>query len=155
MLYVVLVLCMLPGLVVARAVPGVRWHWGSKDGGPESHVWAYGLEVKWLCSVLVMRFEDGSRDAYHDHAFDAVSWVVNREGRLQEYLYGSERPDPECDYTRTAVPIVTPSSRLHRVVSVGRTWVLTFRGPWARTWREVTPEGARVLTHGRKQVNAG
>ena len=46
----------------------------SKDGGPDSTVWMYGIEVKWLFSILLLRFEDGSRDAYHSHAFDCVSW---------------------------------------------------------------------------------
>lgn len=41
----------------------------------------------------------------------------------------------------------------NQVDSTGRSWVLSLRGPWARTWREITPgEGQRTLTHGRKAI---
>jgi hypothetical protein len=34
------------------------------------------------------------------------------------------------------------------------TWVLSFRGPWANTWREFIPSAQRwlTLTHGRRVI---
>lgn len=119
----------------------------TKDGGPLSRVWAYWLvEVKRLASVALLRFEDGTRDAFHSHAFDAVSWVLT--GELEEQtIDGRVRT-----YRPSLRPIFTARRCCHRVASRRRTWVLTLRGPWSRTWREVTPDGEVVLAHGRREV---
>lgn len=122
-----------------------------KDGGPESHVSGlFIIEIKSLFSVVLLRFRDGSRDAYHSHAFDAWSWVLH--GRLDEYTLDGGGP---CSYRRQAAPIKTPFWRFHKVVSHGTTWVLSFRGPWRRTWHEWIPEGDDflTLTHGRERVS--
>ena len=50
--------------------------WGDKDGGSESRVWVWGLESKLFGSILLMCFRKGSREAYHTHAFNAISWVL-------------------------------------------------------------------------------
>jgi quercetin dioxygenase-like cupin family protein len=125
----------------------------TKDGGAESTVWAHWLiEIKSLFSVALLRFEDGTRDAFHSHAFDCVSWVLS--GRLEEehWVGGTDTHLPSLR------PVVTRRDTFHRVRSVGRTWVLTFRGPWAPTWREAVRAGnvyvARTLTNGRKEVKA-
>jgi hypothetical protein len=125
----------------------------SKDGGPESTVWAYWLcEFKSLFSVVLLRFDNGTRDAYHSHAFDAVSWVLR--GRLVEICIGCQTPGIRT-YTPHVRPIVTRRDTFHMVRSVGRTWVLSFRGPWVDRWREYTIEGGtRTLTHGRKVVGS-
>ncbi|HEY3496226.1 MAG TPA: hypothetical protein VGK73_16115 [Polyangiaceae bacterium] len=119
-----------------------------KDGGAESTVWAHILfEIKALASVMLLRFENGSRDAYHSHAFNCVSWVLS--GELHEH---------EADGTYTVHraglrPIITLRSTTHKVVSRGRTWVVTFRGPWTRTWKEILPGRGEVqLTNGRREV---
>lgn len=55
-----------------------------KNGGPESRVWGYFLiEIKSLFSIVLLRFENGSRDAYHTHAFHCFSWLLR--GHLTEY----------------------------------------------------------------------
>lgn len=142
---------------------GFKWHWGSKDGGAESHVYAYGLECKALFSVLVLKFEDGTRDAYHSHAFDAVSWVLG-PGSLHEIALPPSPAVPRGALSTTTYyepswrPIHTARETLHRVRSIGRTWVLTLRGPWLDTWTEAVPsrEGKyepRTLTHGRRVMN--
>lgn len=126
----------------------------TKDGGAESTVWAHWLiEIKSLFSVALLRFEDGTRDAYHSHAFDCVSWVLR--GKLIEDNWG----EAQQQYSPSLRPVITRRSTYHRVRSVGRTWVLTFRGPWSKTWREAVPNGQggyaeRTLTHGRKQVQS-
>jgi hypothetical protein len=128
----------------------VKFFETTKDGGAESTVWAHWLfEIKGLCSVVLLRFEDGSRDAYHSHAFDCVSWVLR--GKLVEFL----NEGPVRRYPASFRPVVTRRDTFHKVVSVGRTWVLTFRGPWADTWQEYLPKTreVRTLTHSRIVVS--
>lgn len=125
----------------------------TKDGGPDSTVWAHWL-IAWkaLFSVGLLRFEGKSREAFHTHAFDAVSWVLR--GRLkedQQYEHGGWIIRWHAPSWR---PIVTRRDCCHKVDSDGTTWVLTFRGPWADTWREyLQREGRwRTLTHGRVEL---
>lgn len=121
----------------------------TKDGGAESTVWAHWLvEMKRLFSIALLRFEDGTRDAYHNHAFDSVSWVIRGE-LIEEHLTGRvevHRPSLK--------PFKTHKDTFHRVRSKGRSWVLTFRGPWERFWHEYHPSNERLvtLTDGRKEV---
>lgn len=121
----------------------------TKDGGPESHVWAYWLiAIKALFSIVLLRFEDGSREAYHEHAFNCVSWVL--WGKLEEHLVdGTVRT-----YRASPIPVFTYRDTFHKVMSHGRTWVVSFRGPWVNEWREYLPETRETvtLTHGRRQI---
>ncbi len=121
----------------------------AKDGGPDSSVVGYWLiEIKGLVSIALLRFANGSRQAFHSHAFNSVSWVLR--GRLREqHLSGREevcRPSWR--------PVITRRRTFHRVISEGTSWVLTLRGPWAATWREYHPASGRyqTLTHGRVVV---
>lgn len=117
-----------------------------KDGGPESKVSGYWLvEIKSLFSVVLLHFYNGSREAYHNHAFDALSVVL--KGELEEnLLHGKVNT-----YTPGKV-IYTARSVFHRVVSKGDTWVLSVRGPWSKTWKEFLPGLNKfvTLTNGRK-----
>lgn len=127
----------------------------SKDGGVDSTVSGlFFVEIKSLFSVALLCFENGSRDAYHSHAFDCVSWVLR--GELWEQLLpkDGEREGGVNRYEAGPLPVITRRSTMHKVTSFGRTWVLTFRGPWARTWREYLPRENRfvTLTHGRIEV---
>lgn len=121
-----------------------------KDGGEESTVSGLWLiEIKSLFSIALLRFAHGSRDAYHNHAFNAWSWVLKgflTEKFIQGGKYKSYNPSRKCIYT--------PARTFHQVSSVGVTWVLTFRGPWKDTWDEWLPKEytMRTLTHGRKEI---
>lgn len=120
-----------------------------KDGGPESRVFGYFLvEAKKMFSVVLIQFLDGSREAFHSHAFNSLSWVLR--GELQENLLAGGVKV----YRRSFKPILTTRETFHKVVSVGTTWVLSFRGPWASTWKEYLPEQNKfqILTHGRQIV---
>jgi hypothetical protein len=128
-----------------------------KDGGPESTVWAHVLfEIKALASVMLLRFENGSRDAYHSHAFNCISWVIAGGGLLEERVeIDTDRHTTSVHWYRPSWrPIVTLRSHCHKVTSRGRTWVLTFRGPWADRWTEIVPGRAApvVLENGRREV---
>lgn len=123
-----------------------------KDGGPLSRVWGlFIIEIKPLFSIVLLRFLDGSREAFHTHAFNAVSWVI--KGKLLETeINGTCRI-----YRASWKPIYTPREMFHRVRSSGTTWAISFRGPWKDKWREFLPENGRyiTLTHGRKEVTGG
>lgn len=120
-----------------------------KDGGNESTVTGYWLiEAKSLFSICLLRFEGASREAYHSHAFNCLSWVVR--GKLSEqFLSGTRR-----EHCASLKPFVTTRQDFHKVSSDGDSWVLTFRGPWARSWKEYIPASNEVvtLTEGRRRV---
>lgn len=123
-----------------------------KDGGPDSNVTGYWLiEWKGLFSIALLRFSKGSREAFHNHAFNSISWVL--KGWLQEYrLFGDELRSRH--FLPSLKPIITTRDNLHKVYGEApETWVLTFRGPWQKTWIEQFPDGRIVqLTDGRKVI---
>lgn len=122
----------------------------TKDGGPESKVWGlYLIEMKSLFTVVLLRFENGSREAYHNHAFNAISWVL--KGQLREKQIDGRI----TNFAPRLKPIFTSRRNFHQVRSTGRTWVISFRGPWRNRWNEYLPAEDRTitLTHGRKVVS--
>lgn len=123
-----------------------------KDGGDESTVTGYWLiEWKRAFSIVLLKFEGDSREAYHEHAFNCFSWVLR--GRLFEDFRTEHGTN--CRWIPASWrPFITRRSTFHKVSSVGTSWVLSFRGPWAKTWREYRPlEGREVtLTHGRIEL---
>ena len=116
-----------------------------KDGGPESTVTGYWLiEAKSLFSIAILRFDGKSREAFHNHAFNCFSWVL--KGKLTEtMLDGRVR-----EYKASFMPFITTREDFHKVDSDGRTFVLTFRGPWAKLWKESVNGKLITLTNGRK-----
>ncbi len=121
----------------------------AKDGGPKSTVTGYWLiEIKRLFSVALLRFDDGSRDEYHNHAFGSLNWVL--KGRVEEQHMDGRK----VDHRPSPLPVLTKKSTFHRVVSRGTTWVLSLRGPWRSRWSEYDPRTGRTttLTHGRKEI---
>lgn len=114
----------------------------AKDGGSESKVTGYWLiESKRFFSIVLLRFDRGSREAYHNHAFNAWSWVLS--GHLLEQV-----KEGMCeDYYQDVFPIYTPKNRFHKVSGIAdKTWVLSFRGPWDKTWKEYLPEQDKEIT---------
>lgn len=128
----------------------MKFLYHGKDGGPDSVVSGYWLaEIKSFFSVALLCFEDGSREAFHSHAFNSVSWVIS--GKLfEEFLDGKGRP-----HVPSWRPIITRRQDFHKVHSQGRTWVLTFRGPWSKQWEEYLPKEKQFVTleSGRKIVD--
>ncbi len=130
----------------------------AKDGGPESNVTGYWLiESKRLGSIALLRFSKGSREAFHNHAFNA--WSLILWGKLRELVRVYSAVDPDCPLTfvkelkPSLKPIYTARDRLHQVHGVtDNTWALTIRGPWKDTWKEFFEKTGKwvTLTNGRK-----
>lgn len=119
----------------------------SKDGGPESPVDAFFLfEIKSLGSIALLRFNKGGREAFHTHAFNALTWFLWGD-LVEQDIDGSFRP-----YKLSLLPKFTSRSKNHRVRAYKDSWCLTIRGPWAKTWTEDDETHHTVLTHGRKIV---
>ena len=122
----------------------------AKDGGYESTVSGlYFIEIKSLFTVVLLKFSDGSREAYHNHAFNSVSWLFR--GQLSESMLTDGKVN---EYKPSIKPIFTGRKTFHKVTSKGTTWVLSFRGPWLNIWNEFLPKDNKfiTLTHGRKIV---
>lgn len=120
----------------------------SKDGGPDSTVDGWFFEVKSLFTVVLLKFNGDSREAFHGHAFNSISWLL--KGFLgEEHLNGGIEM-----YLPGIRPIITKRETFHKVDSVGVSWVLSFRGPWAKTWEEYHPKTDSFVTlkHGRIEV---
>jgi hypothetical protein len=119
-----------------------------KDGGPQSRVFGWFFESKRWFSVVLLRFDGESRPAYHSHAFNSVSWLLR--GRLTEKLLGGG----SVVYTPSWKPIMTYKDTFHQVHSSGVSWVLTFRGPWVKTWWEYDErrKSYTKLEQGRNEV---
>lgn len=131
--------------------------WNRKDGGPESKVSMYGIEIKSLFSVLLLKFEKGSREAFHSHAFNSVSYVIS--GGLIEWIH-CDLPNAlegAGEYQHWAGDwIKTYRHTVHKVYGAYDTnYVLSLRGPWAKGWYELLGKGGQErvdLTIGRKKT---
>jgi hypothetical protein len=123
-----------------------------KDGGLNSNVTGYWLiEVKSLFSVALLRFDKGSREEFHNHAFSAVSWIL--KGALREELLHTNKDNY---LTPSVYPVYTSRKCFHRVHGLAdNTWVLSIRGPWNKLWNEYNKNTGTftTLTNGRKIVS--
>ena len=118
------------------------------DGGKKSGVTGYMLiEWKPVFSIGLLHFNKGSREAFHNHAFNALTWWL--KGKVTEVHRSGEKKE----FSPSLKPKYTNRDCYHKVVAHRSTWALTFRGPWKDTWKEHRPvEGEVTLTHGRKLV---
>ena len=116
-----------------------------KDGGDSSTVDAFVLgEFKSLFSIILLRFNKGSRNNFHSHAFNAWTWFLF--GSMDEHkIDGTVNT-----YRRSWIPKLTRKTNTHKVIAKQVSWCFTIRGPWEKTWLEVTPTGKTItLTNGR------
>ena len=125
-----------------------RFFFRKFDGGKDSGVTGYFLiEWKILFSIGLLRFTKGSRESFHSHAFNGLSWFI--WGRITEHLLSGETKE----FGPSLLPKFTKRSCFHRVYAHNTTYVLTLRGSWVDFWQEHRPSGKLVtLTHGRKEV---
>lgn len=118
------------------------------DGGRDSGVTAFFLiEWKPVLSICLLRFSQGSREAYHTHAFNALTWWL--KGNVQELFYPTRRGR---SWSPSIIPKYTPRSSCHKIMADRTTWAFSIRGPWMDTWEEQRGQKRVVLTHGRKIV---
>lgn len=117
------------------------------DGGKSSGVTAYFLfESKRFGSVALLRFSKGTREAYHTHAFNALTWWLS--GRVTEHHASGVRKQ----WGPSLWPKLTKRTCFHKVEAHRITWALTLRGPWADRWKELRGGKIVHLTHGRVEV---
>ena len=117
------------------------------DGGDNSGVTGHMLiEWKGVFSVGLLHFRTGSREAFHTHAFNALTWWL--KGAVTEIHTSGE----EKEFYPSIKPKYTSRACFHKVVAKSDTWALTFRGPWKDAWKELRPTGEVTLTHGRKLI---
>jgi len=119
------------------------------DGGDKSNVIGYWLiEIKGLFSIVLLRFGEGSRENFHSHAFNALTWF------LKGHVYEHHLDGRILGWRPSLIPKFTPKECFHKVYAVETTWALSFRGPWDKTWKEYNPTKQEeiTLTHGRKEL---
>lgn len=119
----------------------------STDGGDTSGVTGYFL-IEWKAgfSIVLLRFAPGTREAFHSHAFNAITWWLHGKA-VEEHVTGQTK-----QWTPALKPKFTAPDCFHRVTSVGVTWALSIRGPWVKTWKEQRQGREVTLTHGRQIV---
>lgn len=123
----------------------------ASDGGKDSGVTGYFLiECKPLFSIVLLRFSKGTREAYHEHAFNA--WTLWLKGRVVEHrmLVGSIGRVYRAGQLKR-----TPRSCFHKIEALDTAWALSVRGPWAARWHELRGNQLVTLTHGRKVIDQG
>lgn len=128
----------------------------ASDGGPGSGVTGYWLvEGKKSFSVVLLHFSPGSREAYHSHAFNAVTWWL--KGRVREVTRINHPAMGDLPYVvgykPSLRPKFTPRKQMHKIVAGDDgAWAISFRGPWGNTWQERKAGFTYTLTHGRVRV---
>lgn len=120
----------------------------SHDGGKDSGVTGYFLiEIKTLFSIVILRFSKGTRDAFHNHAFDAFTlWL---KGKVIEHVLDSK----DTVVWKAGEFKYTPRNQFHKIEAMETSWALSFRGPWSKTWKEYKNDKFVTMTHGRKVVD--
>lgn len=119
----------------------------SPDGGKNSGVTAYFLfESKRFGSVALLRFNKGTREAFHSHAFNALTWWLT--GSVTEVIFCGE----SRKWFPSFKPKLTKRDCFHKIVAEEVTWALTIRGHWCDNWQEHREGETFTLTHGRKVV---
>lgn len=127
----------------------MRFFEKAKDGGDESPVDAYFLcEIKPLFSIALLKFNEGGRENYHTHAFNALTWFITGD------LVEQDVSGKTYKYGLSLLPKVTKRSKNHRVVAHKDSWCLTIRGRWVDTWTEYNEPSNKTitLTHERKVI---
>lgn len=120
------------------------------DGGADSGVTAlYLVEIKPLFSIVLLRFGAGSREAFHSHAFNALTWWIKGKVR-EDFADGSE----SIFWTPSFKPKYTPRGNFHKIVGMYReSYAISLRGPWLNKWYEIKKNKLFTLTHHRRVIS--
>lgn len=121
----------------------MRFFSKSPDGGKDSGVTGYFLiEIKSMFSIVLLKFNKGTRDAYHNHAFNAFTiWLTGEV--YEHFLYSGTKSWGAGGFKYTR------KSDFHKVEALRDSWALSFRGPWDKTWNEFKNDKLVTLTNGR------
>lgn len=103
-----------------------------------------------LFSIAILRFNEGTREAYHSHAFNALTWWLS--GNVTEIRKQADNLFEEKDFSPSFIPKFTSRDNRHKVKAHKTTYALTFRGPWVDTWLEYRGDKKVTLTHGRVEL---
>ena len=127
----------------------------SYDGGEGSGVTGYWLiEAKSLFSIVLLHFSPGSRDAYHSHAFNALTWWLQGEVE-EEFVHADIYGYVSRKWRPSLFPKWTPRDNFHKIIAGEEgAWAISFRGPWSKTWQENKNGETYELTHGRVRVDS-
>lgn len=120
-----------------------------KDGGKKSTVSGlFIIEIKSLFSIVLLRFDEGSREAYHNHAFNAYTWFL--KGDVDEHHMNGD----VLNWKPSWKPKYTPRDCFHKVFANKTTYAFTIRGPWKKTWQDFDSKTDEFITYswGRKQI---
>jgi len=118
----------------------------SHDGGKDSGVTGYFIvEIKSLFSIVLLKFNKGTREAFHNHAFNAITFWL--KGSVKEHIISGEIKEWKAGQLK-----YTPRSTFHKVEALENTWALSIRGPWIDRWNEIRFDKLFTLTHGRKEI---
>ena len=124
----------------------MRFFEKSHDGGENSGVTGYFVvEIKSLFSIVLLKFNKGTREAFHNHAFNAITFWLT--GSVKEHMI-----DGTVNVWKAGQVKYTPRSNFHKVEALEETWALSIRGPWVNTWNESRFGKMFTLTHGRKEI---
>lgn len=125
-----------------------RFFYKKFDGGNDSGVTGYFLiEWKILFSIAVLHFRKGSREAFHSHAFNAITFWL--KGSVVEVKHPTNFSK---SFRASLKPKFTPRDNFHKIIADTDSYALTFRGPWLDYWYEFKNNKYITLTHGRKFV---
>src|SRR5687768_18405183 len=102
----------------------MRFFSKSPDGGKNSGVTGYFLvEIKPLFSIVLLKFSRGSREAFHEHAFNALTiWL---KGSVEECHMDGRRLRFKAGDVK-----YTPRTCFHKIIGITDAWAISFRGPW-------------------------
>lgn len=116
------------------------------DGGENSGVTGYFIvEIKSLFSIVLLKFNKGTREAFHNHAFNAITFWLT--GSVKEHML-----DGTINTWKAGHIKYTPRNTFHKVEALEETWALSIRGQWVNTWNESRFGKMFTLTHGRKEI---
>lgn len=121
----------------------------SHDGGNNSGVTGYWLiECKSLFSIVLLHFGGESREAFHSHAFNALTWWL--KGAVTEEI----KDGTIKTWWPSWKPKWTPKNCFHKIhADPHGAWALSIRGPWDATWFESKNGETYELGHGRVRIN--
>ena len=128
----------------------MRLLYKGKDGGNKSTVTGNWLfEFKSLFSISLLKFDLGSREEYHTHAFNAISWYIL--GHTEEHILNGNI----IERKGLCLPKLTKRGCFHKIKALKPTWVLTIRGRWLDNWLEFNPRTQQYtqFTHGRTIIH--